>query len=243
MKENADKQYTCIPVIGIAGWSGSGKTTLLENLIPALREAVAESGKKDFHIAVIKHDAHGIVLKSVEDPDNGTDTSMYLDTEGKDSWKFRKAGADRVILCGPEDIYMSADGVSSEEPRKALQKGTSDVFGQTFIMKRIPVSSNAGTEMLDAAMQLAGNCDLILVEGFKNGSLPQIGIARKENGKGLTAEPDRFLAVVTDDPDVEEKCRGTEFQSGIPVFGLEQYRKLAGFLFNFFEQDSGNGKQ
>ena len=213
MKENTDKQDKRIPVIGIAGWSGSGKTTLLVNLIRAIRESASANEREEFRITVIKHDAHGIVLTPVEDPDIKTNAPLYRDTEGKDSWKFRKAGADRVILCGPKDMFMSAD-----------------VFAQAFIMKRIPPSVNAGTDMLDTAMRLAGKCELILVEGFKNGSLPQIGIARKENGKGLTAEPGRFLAVVTDDPDVKEKCRKTESHSGIPVFGLDQYRDLAVFL-------------
>ena len=209
MEENRKEQEKHIPVIGIAGWSGSGKTTLLVNLIPAIRETASENGKKEFRIAVIKHDAHGITLTPVCDPKSGMDTAMYMDIEGKDSWKFRKAGADKVILCGPEEMYISA---------------------QTCIMKRITFPVHSGTPMLDAAIQMACDCDLILVEGFKNGSLPQIGIARKENGKGLTADPGRFLAVVTDDPDIEGKCRRADSDQSTPVFRLDQYREQAGFL-------------
>ena len=209
MEENRKKQEKHIPVIGIAGWSGSGKTTLLVNLIPAIRETASENGKKEFRIAVIKHDAHGITLTPVCDPKSGMDTAMYMDTEGKDSWKFRKVGADKVILCGPEGMFVSEEN---------------------SLMRRVPFHALDGSEMLDAAVQMACDCDLILAEGFKNGSLPQIGIARKENGRGLTADPDRFLAVVTDDADIEGKCRRADSDQNTPVFSPDQYRKLAGFL-------------
>ena len=114
-----------------------------------------------------------------------------------------------MILCGPEGLFISA---------------------QTCIMKRIMFPARSGTKILDAAIQMACDCDLILVEGFKNGSLPQIGIARKENGKGLTADPGRFLAVVTDDSDIEGKCKRADSDQSTPVFGLDQYRELAAFL-------------
>lgn len=40
--------------------------------------------------------------------------------------------------------------------------------------------------------------DLILMEGYKNAPLPQIGVARSANGKGFTADTGRFIALVTD---------------------------------------------
>ena len=68
-----------IPAIGFSAWSGTGKTTLIERVIRELKV-------RGVRVAVVKHDVHGI------DPCD----------EGKDSGRFRLAGADRVALIGPE---------------------------------------------------------------------------------------------------------------------------------------------
>jgi len=65
--------------------------------------------------------------------------------------------------------------------------------------------------------------DLILVEGYKNENLPQIGISRGATGKGFTA-PDlsRYLAVVTDE----------EIDADIPRFGLEDIDGITAFILS-----------
>ena len=62
-------------VFAFSGFSGSGKTTLIEKLIPLFKE----QGMK---ICVIKHDAH----------------QFEMDKEGKDTYRFSKAGADSVMI-------------------------------------------------------------------------------------------------------------------------------------------------
>lgn len=64
-----------IPVVSFVGYSGSGKTTFIEKLIPELK-------RRNLRIAVIKHDAH----------------EFEIDKEGKDTWKFARAGADLVSI-------------------------------------------------------------------------------------------------------------------------------------------------
>jgi cyclic pyranopterin phosphate synthase len=64
-----------IPVLGFSGFSGSGKTTLIEKLIPLLK-------KRGLKLAVIKHDGH----------------DFEMDREGKDTYRFTKAGADTVMI-------------------------------------------------------------------------------------------------------------------------------------------------
>ena len=71
-----------LPILGICGWSGSGKTTLIERLLGRLRAA-------GLAVAVVKHDAHGI----------------DVDTPGKDSDRFFRAGAD-VLLDGPGEQLL-----------------------------------------------------------------------------------------------------------------------------------------
>ena len=64
-----------IPVFSIVAYSGTGKTTLLEKLI-------AELKSRGLRVAAIKHDAH----------------EFEIDREGKDSWRFTRAGADITAI-------------------------------------------------------------------------------------------------------------------------------------------------
>jgi len=68
-----------IPVIAFQAYSGTGKTTLIEKLCLELK-------KRGFRLGVIKHDAH----------------RFEIDHEGKDSWRFTKAGADITIISSCE---------------------------------------------------------------------------------------------------------------------------------------------
>lgn len=74
---------------------------------------------------------------------------------------------------------------------------------------------------LQQQIDMVHDVDLILVEGYKNADLPQIGIARKETGKGFTAELDRFIALVSDYDDLD---------TSIPCFGLDEVDKIAEFI-------------
>ena len=64
--------------------------------------------------------------------------------------------------------------------------------------------------------------DLILVEGYKQESIPKIGVCRKATGKGLPHPVESYIAVVTDD---ESLCTGA-----VPVFGLEDVWEITEFL-------------
>jgi molybdopterin-guanine dinucleotide biosynthesis protein B len=68
------------PVVSVIGHSGSGKTTLLERLIRELKQ-------RGYRLAVIKHHHH---------------RGLQFDEPGKDSWRFAQAGADHVLLAGPD---------------------------------------------------------------------------------------------------------------------------------------------
>ena len=68
-------------MVSFAGPSGTGKTTLLEGVI-------AELKRRGHRVGAVKHDAHRI----------------ELDTEGKDSWRLRRAGADVTLLMGRDQL-------------------------------------------------------------------------------------------------------------------------------------------
>ena len=63
------------PVISFIGWSGVGKTTFLEKVIAVLKA-------RGVRLALIKQDGH----------------EFDMDKEGKDTWRFSKAGADVVTI-------------------------------------------------------------------------------------------------------------------------------------------------
>ena len=69
-------------------------------------------------------------------------------------------------------------------------------------------------------LALVHDVDLILVEGYKNEPIPQIGICRKATGKGLPYPPSHYLAVVSDDCPPE----------GVPHFGLDEIDAITEFV-------------
>jgi molybdopterin-guanine dinucleotide biosynthesis protein MobB len=67
----------------VAATSNSGKTTIIEKVVRILKE-------RGLRVAVIKHASKG----------------FDLDRPGKDSWRFREAGADSVVLVGPDSVAL-----------------------------------------------------------------------------------------------------------------------------------------
>lgn len=67
----------------VATKSNTGKTTLIEALIKVLKE-------RNYCVGVLKHDAH----------------KFDIDKEGKDSYRFAKAGADNVVISSSDKLAM-----------------------------------------------------------------------------------------------------------------------------------------
>ena len=74
------------PLVIIAGRSESGKTTLLERLI-------SEFKKRGLRVGTIKHH-HG---------------DFDIDHPGKDSWRHKKAGAEKTVISSPTRIGLVMD--------------------------------------------------------------------------------------------------------------------------------------
>lgn len=81
------------------GHSGSGKTTLIEKLLREL------SGR-GLKVATIKHAHHKVVL----------------DTPGKDSWRYKQAGASMSMLVTSGELQLVADAVGRREPEQLAQR-------------------------------------------------------------------------------------------------------------------------
>lgn len=83
-------------LISFVGPSRSGKTTLLAALI-------AEISRRGYRVGAVKHSLRG----------------FELDREGKDSDRFRRAGARGVLLASPDSIGFLADAPRGFSPRDA----------------------------------------------------------------------------------------------------------------------------
>lgn len=86
-------------VISIIGHSGAGKTTLVEKLI---RELTARGLK----VATIKHAHH----------------KVELDTPGKDSFRYKEAGAVMSMLLTRDVLQLVADAKDEREPEQLAQR-------------------------------------------------------------------------------------------------------------------------
>jgi len=119
-----------IPIICFVGKSNSGKTTFIERVIPELVRA-------GYKVATVKHAGHG----------------FDLDTEGKDSWRHKQAGASSVVVLSKGSMAMFAD--------------VSDQMKVEDVRDRF----------------LDGSYDLIIAEGWKNEGYPKIVIIREQVGE------------------------------------------------------------
>jgi molybdopterin-guanine dinucleotide biosynthesis protein B len=130
-------------LLGIVGWSGSGKTTLIERLLPRLI-------------------ARGITVSTVKRSHHGFD----VDTEGKDSWRHRKAGAHEVMVASERRWALMREN----------REGT-EITLESLLARMAPV-------------------DLVLVEGFTGHAHPRIDVWRAAQGKPLRAGDDPGLLAV-----------------------------------------------
>lgn len=81
------------------GHSGAGKTTLIEKLLHEL-------SSRGLRIATIKHAHH----------------KVELDTPGKDSWRYKQAGAAMSMLVTSSELQLVADAVDRREPEQLAQR-------------------------------------------------------------------------------------------------------------------------
>ena len=81
------------------GHSGSGKTTLVEKLLPELTS-------RRLNVATIKHAHH----------------KVELDQEGKDSWRYKNAGASMSMLVTTSALQLVADATEDRDPQQLAER-------------------------------------------------------------------------------------------------------------------------
>lgn len=154
----------------IATKSGMGKTTLVESLIKIFKS-------RNYTIGILKYD-----VKKFE-----------IDKEGKDSYKFSKAGADNVIIASSQKLAM----IQSLKEEKTIEE----------------------------IVNLFGDLDIVLIEGFKNNIYPKIEVHRKDVDKNILYNNPNYdisniIAVASDE----------NLQVDIPILNLNDAVSIADFI-------------
>lgn len=155
-------------VIGIVGYSGSGKTTLIEKLIPEL-------ARRGYRVSVLKHAHH----------------AFDVDRPGKDSFRFREAGAASVLVASGNRWALM------QELRGAVEPSLQDMLGKL------------------------GDCDLVLVEGYKHAAIEKIEVHRRASQNALLYPEDKHIVGIATD----ELLAAT-----LPQFDLNKAAELADFI-------------
>jgi molybdopterin-guanine dinucleotide biosynthesis protein B len=165
--------------MGFVGDSGSGKTTLVERLI-------ARFVRGGCRVAAIKHAHHG----------------FDIDRPGKDSYRFRAAGAAQVLVASDRRWVLMSDE-TTDDPAAALARQLA---------------------RLDP-------CDLVLVEGYRGqAGIPFIEVRR--SGVPVPADPPAprpppagRIAVASDVPLAPQ-----EAGAGLALLDLNDIETLARFV-------------
>jgi len=120
-------------LISFVGHSGSGKTTLIEKLL-------REFNGRGLRVATIKHAHHKVIL----------------DTPGKDSWRYKQAGAAMSMLVTTNELQLVADAVDRREPEQLAQRflGEADLV----LAEGFSLAAGAKIEVLRRACSAAPRC-------------------------------------------------------------------------------------
>ncbi len=122
-------------VISVVGHSGAGKTTLVEKLVRYLSD-------RGLCIATIKHAHH----------------KVELDTPGKDSYRYKAAGAAMSILLTKDALQLVADAKVEREPEQLAQRYLAQA--DMVLAEGFSHAPGAKIEVLRRACEKALRCTL-----------------------------------------------------------------------------------
>jgi molybdopterin-guanine dinucleotide biosynthesis adapter protein len=162
-----------VPILCFVGRSNSGKTTLIERVIPELVRA-------GYKVATVKHAGHG----------------FDLDTEGKDSWRHKRAGASSVMVLSKGSMAMFAD--------------VSDQMNVEDVRDRF----------LDCTY------DLIIAEGWKHESYPKIVVVREQIGEIPVSTEGLLAVVSDKAVDLSVPLFGLDDIAGVAALIMKQFPRV-----------------
>lgn len=129
------------------GHSNAGKTTFVEQLL-------AELTRRGRRVAAIKHAHHAV----------------ELDTAGKDSWRYKQAGAVMSMLVTRDALQLVADATDRREPQQlaarflgeadlVLAEGFSHAAGPKIEVLRRACGKPPRCQLEDGLIALVTDCD------------------------------------------------------------------------------------
>ena len=166
-------------LFGLAGWSGAGKTTLVIRLLPAL-------AARGLRVSTMKHAHH----------------SFDIDSEGKDSWRHRQAGAHEVMVASAHRWALMHEHRSVPDPTSA-EPAAAEPTAAELARRMSPV-------------------DLLLVEGFKREPHEKLEVYRAANGKPLLHPGDPHIVAMASDVALPGVT--------LPVLRLDDVEAIADFI-------------
>lgn len=163
-----------VQVLCFVGTSNSGKTTLITKVISLLTQ-------RGYSVATVKH----------------THKEFKMDSEGKDSWRHRDAGAKTVVLASPTQFAVMSEATGELTIEDVLER---------FINS---------------------NTDILIVEGFKKDKYPKIEVHRKGvSGELRCINDPSVIALASDDsPDVQIPRFDINNAEGIADFIEQRFLK------------------
>lgn len=135
-------------VLGVSGYSNTGKTRIMEYLIRALKA-------EGYKVGTIKHHVG----------------DFEVDKPGKDSYKHRKAGSDRVILASDEKYVTMTEGFAGD--------------------KNDPI-------VLKDLIEAQADMDVVLFEGYKASPYKKIEVVEPGQSEAMACDPKTLIGVVSD---------------------------------------------
>ena len=163
-----------VPIVSFVGRSNSGKTTLIERVIPELVLA-------GYRVATVKHAGHG----------------FDLDTEGKDSWRHKRAGASSVIVISRGSLAMFAD-----VPEEMKVEEVRDRF-------------------------LDSSYDLIIAEGWKSEGYHKIVVIREQVGEVPVSPDGLLAVVSDKPIDLPVPVLDLNDVAGVAAIIMKQFPRVA----------------
>ena len=122
-----------------------------------------------------------------------------VDQEGKDTWKYTQAGANPVVL---------------------------SASGQYAVFTSTPDAPATREELV---ARIAGDVDLVVVEGFSSAAEGAVEVSRKATGKGPKLSVQERIALVSDDEELRWQMRAW----GKPVFDMDDFAGFARWLRDY----------
>jgi len=163
-----------VPVISFVGYHNCGKTTFATKVLKILKE-------RGYRIAALKATKHENVVK---------------DVKGKDSYRYREAGAESVGIVTPSELILF----------HSIDRDSLDIEFLSFL--------------------LFNDFDLVLCEGFKSSPVPKIEVWRREIGEPpLFGKLENVVAVVSDEEFPNVKNFSLNDHEGVANFIEKEFIK------------------